>query len=169
MLVDDAAPFRFPGKSPLTIELWMKFDSGGAAEHNPIDCQGGDPSAGWILYVGPSSFYWKRYGTDAGGLPASQGSQSSTVQNDGVDFHHVVLTMDEEGLMTHYVDGTISVLEEATPIDITDHDAPLVLGLQRFNPDSPLIVLDEVAIYDRQLPPERVSRHFQCGRFGNCD
>ena len=169
MIVNDAAPFRFPGAAPFSLELWMKFDSGGDTGHTPIYCHDPSASAGWILYVDAAAFFLKRYGTDDEGSPGSQGSPSGTVLNDGVEFHHIVVTMDEARVGNLYVDGTLAQIDFQWDIDIAAHDAPLVLGKTGFDSVSPLIALDEVALYDQPLSPARVSLHYRCGRFGECD
>lgn len=147
--VDFGDVFDFSGLSPFTIEAWVKCAP--RAEDQLIAIKrGGDPLLGYILYVegNAGGFKFEAWGANLsawGGAPASDA------------FVHLVVTVSYvggKGNAALFVNGE-SVgkggFDNTDPLPNTPY--PFILG-------SGLVgVLDEVAIYDRALPRERIYAH----------
>lgn len=141
------------GTKDATIEGWLRTTAGGG---EAVLGKQGPSGAFWNLVIDASP-------GRAGALRAtfSDGTRmrqfwSPRPVNDG-EWHHFAVVLSRERGATMYVDGMRSQRASVLRGSL-DNDAPLRLGrltgFARFAGD-----LDEIAIYDRALPHERIVAH----------
>ncbi len=147
--------FDFPGKSAFTVELWVKSAATGS-DQRLVNKRGGTPPRGYIFYLddnaSPHFEYWgeglslSAWGD--GPLPAA--------------FAHVVLTVtyaDGKGNAKLWIDAAPQAKGGFDSLgDAPDTTFPLEL-LERFQG-----TVDELAIYDKALPPARIAAHYQAAK-----
>jgi hypothetical protein len=147
--------FDFAGKQPFTLELWLR-SSGSQVEGELIHKrdQNVDPFKGYILYANTGSPHFEAWGVDLNAY--SDAKLSST-------FSYVVVTVaygaNGKGNATIYVNaqpGTAGGYDNV--LDLADTPAPLRFGLAFTG------VLDEIALYDKALPNDRILEHYRAGR-----
>lgn len=145
--------FRFSDDAPMTIEVWasttgIKFQDV-VGKYQPGE-GGGDQDKGYGLRVDPEngSLTWLYTRADNGfrqtrGRPADE------------SIRHVVVTFDGS-ISRVYVDG--SLVEAKDGGSVGTHQEPFRLG----GLGNPFFgTLDELALYDKALPAERVRAHFE--------
>jgi len=149
--------FDFAGKVPFTLELWEKptaSNAGGLLIHKRDEHTGNQADfLGYVFYLDNGSPHFEVWGVDLSAWNATP---------DPAGFVHLVLTVSYatgKGNATLYVDAlpasaggydnTIDLAD--TPTHLTF--APSFAGL-----------LDEVAIYTKVLPPDRILAHYRAGK-----
>ncbi|MFH1844191.1 MAG: LamG-like jellyroll fold domain-containing protein, partial [bacterium] len=165
--VPDHPDFDWSATSSFTVELWAKFTN--VASRNKVmigrDQAGGTPH--WWLGAAQSTglVTFNLLGTDASGIACN----GTTAINDGV-WHHIVAVRDEDQNQNRiYVDGD---LEDTKTYDYTvgfGASTPLGIGYMayNFNPDYYYDgLLDEIAIYNRDLTKAEIIDHYNAGLAG---
>ena len=150
----------FAGDAPFTLELWAK-QTAYLGDGLTLDHQQYSPVRdGWLLRLGDGEFGVERWRDGA-----SNGSiQLSTARRSLGVYHHVVATFDGMHIRL-YLDGV------ALPTDPGQGTSPLkashktwIIGKQAgFSGNAFIGSLDEVAIYDRALTADQISRHYLIG------
>jgi hypothetical protein len=152
--LDVGDAFDFAGLQPFTLEVWVRASTaaaGGALFHKRDEGQ--DPFKGYIVYADNGSPHFEAWGVDLSAwndppLPAG--------------FSHVVVAVRYEngkGNATLYVNaqpGTNGGFNNT--ISLADTPAHLRFG------DGFQGVLDEIAVYDKALPADRILEHYRAGR-----
>jgi hypothetical protein len=166
VIVEDSAAAQFAGDATFSFEMWLAQTEFGEFGSTPFRCRAedGEPN-GWLVYFSDVGIYIKHYGTDEGGVPASQGIPDAAVATSGM--HHVVFVMNEERELRTYVDGALVVVDVPIDVSIAPHDAPATLG--QVGGDGVTITIDEIAVYDRGLSGQEVQSHYFCGALGVCE
>lgn len=153
--------FDFAGKAPFTLEVWVKPKAK-------------ESYGNLIQKVNETSFDGYRLGLDDG-QPSFMALKSGVTGPDGrvslgaesetplpLEFTHLVVTVAfkfQRGNATLYVNGVASPIGGYdSPGDLPDTTAHLLLG-KAFEG-----TLDEVAIYDKALSPERILAHYNAGK-----
>jgi hypothetical protein len=142
------------GATGYSVEFWVVLNGPPSAYNNLV----GDGEA-------PADYYLMAYVTSSRRIRAhAQGA--GPIHLDGVGVltvgtaHHVVTSWDQaSGMASIYIDGELDnsgLIGSGAPIDT---DNPIFLGFDNREPGVG-ITLDEVAIYDYALSPERVADHF---------
>ncbi|MBX3226673.1 MAG: LamG domain-containing protein [Labilithrix sp.] len=151
--------YDFAGASSFTLEVWAADEPNGKDRwiFSKRD-EDVDPFQGWIMYArgSDSHVHFEFWG---------QGVDLSTQTRDRLasGFVHLVLTVAAEpsgrAVSTMYVDGVPQGGGTIDPkIDAPNTGEHLTIGASFTG------VLDEVAIYERALPRERIVAHFEAGR-----
>ena len=120
----------------------------------------GSGAEGYTTFAGSTNLSHKRYDATsslAHDLPAGLAA----------GFRHVVITYDGSGTQW-YLDGAPGTAPQMTPITWSPQSAPFELASGGFAATD-VIVVDEVAVYDEVLGPERIEAHYECGANGQCD
>jgi hypothetical protein len=150
--------FDFAGKVPFTLELWAKPTTSnldGLLIHKRDEHTGMTSDfVGYVLYL------------EGGGTPHFEGwGVSLTAWNDSPDpagFVHLVLTVSYatgKGNATLYVDALPAVHGGYdNTLDLADTPQHFTLA-RTFTG-----LLDEVAIYEKALPPDRILAHYRAGK-----
>ncbi len=149
---------EFAGTAPFTIEAWANIT---VRDHysNIVAKYTEPPGAiGYIIYVGYGRLGFARGITENG---------QTLIELHDVDldrFIHIVGTYDG-AQMRLYVDGTL-VGDKASAIALPDGIVGFTIGSGNGSlSSSPAVgTIDEVAIYDRALPPDRVFAHYTAAR-----
>jgi hypothetical protein len=141
--------FDFDGKKPFSVELWVKSEVTDSSLMGKSERPEAGAFMGWFLYHDAATTTLRRAGTNVEGPPLIQGAWT-----------YVVATYD--GVTSAvYLDGELAA-QKTTNSTLPDLTAPLLIGRidnwKRFAG-----VLDEVAIYDKNLPPARIKAHYQAG------
>lgn len=147
--------FDFPGKVPFALELWVKPVSP-TSDGNLISklTMGEADGYNLTLFGGKAFFFARRSGTYV-----NLGAETDATIP--VAFTHVVVSIAytfDKGNATLYVDG---VAAPRGGYDSTSNlpDTPVHLELAQY-----LIgTVDEIAIYDKALSPERILAHYRAG------
>jgi hypothetical protein len=145
----------FAGKQPFTLELWLRARSGkvgGQVIYKRDESQ--DPFKGYILYGdNDGTPHFEAWGVDLS-------AYSADVL--GEPFSHVVVTV---AYAAGKGNATLYVNAKASPtggfdntLDLPDTPQHLRFG-QYFDG-----VLDEIALYDKALPVDRIGEHYRAGR-----
>jgi hypothetical protein len=148
--------FDFAGSAAFTLEAWVKNDAL-VEEYEGIfnkrtDTSSGVANSGWVVFVhkGDQQLgfqFWKN--------TTALASVSTTLP---AGFHHIVITATPYDVGVEYVlfrDGMpVDDLPKQTTQQL-DTTANLVLGYGWNG------ALDEIAIYEHALAPERVAAHYQ--------
>ncbi len=153
--------FDFSGKAPFTLELWVKpkaTDGGG----DLIIKRPNSRPDGYLfgLTDGKPSFFAMSSAPITPDTRVSLGADAETQLP--LAFTHLVVTVAyrfQKGNATLYVNGVASPIGGYdSPGDMPDTDAHLLMG--RYFDGT----LDEVAIYDKALAPERILAHYNAGK-----
>lgn len=144
--------FDFTGNKPFSVELWARRDDatnddGFIGKTSPTS----DPGSytGWFFAVNTAApeVTFRRLGMGA----HFDGVLTATV------FHHLVGTFDGTTLQV-YVDGMPGT-QAGSAVSLAPEPMKMLVGaVQNWGGMKGLI--DEVAVYDKELPPDRVSAHF---------
>jgi hypothetical protein len=159
--------FDFPGKAPFTVELWAKrdeLDGGHFFQHMITHMQGvAGNRTGFVMYVVPSG---------AGGVAMSTAFEYDAYdggdQNVLGDFvpagqwaHYAAVI--ENDTLTLYVNGS-SRGPKQLGHELTASTADLVVAGATATGNEYPGAIDEIAIYDRALPIDRMIAHRMLGR-----
>jgi hypothetical protein len=152
--------FAFAGQTSFSIEAWvsvqMQSTYAGVASRN--DAVGGPPSEGYLLFVAPAD--------GPLGFQRLDGPNVSTAVSvagpNAADFTYVVATFD--GLeLDVYVNGE-SQGSQTAAFSVAGAMADFVVGAEAGGNGNFLSgTLDEVAVYDHALTPDRVRTHYLAG------
>jgi hypothetical protein len=154
--VNGGSDFDFVGLAPMTVEVWIRPELADSAFRRIVtkEAGGNRPQQGWQLWLHETGLGFGRFGGDNGDsvhapLPSLGG------------YHHVVITFDGVD-MSIYLNGLIMAL---TPSDelLIDLQMPLMIGASSDLYSGFLGSIDEVAIYEHALTPDRVMAHYQAG------
>lgn len=147
--------FDFAGKVPFSLELWVKPSPDGTDRrliYKRKEVTG--QLSGWILYMNSSD-----------GLKFEHWGTQLSAWSDGPlpeEWKHVVLVVSYAGGVGNaklYIDGQPQAQGGFdNTADAPDTDQPLRF-LQRFKGG-----VDELAIYDKALPPDRILAHKRAGK-----
>lgn len=153
--------FDFAGKVPFTLEVWVK-PKAKESYGNLIQKLTETSFDGYRLGLsdGEPSFTANRSGVAGPDQRVSLGAGSEAPLP--LEFTHLVVTVVykfQRGNATLYVNGVASPIGGYdSPGDLPDTSAHLLLG-NLFEG-----ALDEVAIYDKALSPERIRAHYEAGK-----
>ena len=146
--------FDFAGAAAYSLEAWIKPDVAGGEFYDFFSKRSG-PQNGYVFYVRKN----------ADGTTTAQFEHLSASGARGASrllklrsWQHVVVTFDPAAGIRLYVDGLSSPGYSDVGAAPQDSTVPLQLG------GGLLGSLDEVAIYDRALTPERIAAHSALGR-----
>jgi hypothetical protein len=150
--------FDFPGRVPFSLEAWVRPAPAPAnwrVIFDKIARDGqGKPSSGTYLWVNNDIEYAVKLERWVNGVGKQQaGMVPQKVPMDR--FTHIVGTVNETGCAV-FIDG-VRVHGFDHNADIPDVSAPMLLGPNWVGE------LDELAIYDKELPAERVLAHYRAG------
>ena len=141
--------FDFVGHKPFSVELWVKPESPEASIIGKTERIDGGPHLGWFLYHETGRTTLRRGGLNIEGPGLTQGQWT-----------HVVAGHDGATSFV-YLDGVLGK-QRADDKSLPDLMKGLRIGgidqWQRFKG-----VLDEVAIYDKNLSPAQIKAHYQAG------
>jgi hypothetical protein len=147
--IDMGDVLGFPGKQPFTFELWAKPDDmdGAVAGKHTWD---GDKYLGYAFLIpgGSEVYYFRRNSLRV----------SAPLRFDG--YSHLVGTYDGSFIYI-YQDGEEVARQDATD-DVPDMTAPFRIG-ETDNWGRYEGMVDEVAVYDYRLLPDRIRAHYQAG------
>jgi hypothetical protein len=143
--------FSFDGKAPFSVEAWVRHDSTNAEGIIGKDTYDAGPGyQGWFLVYNVNDRFQFYRGAEIVDISRPTEGQ----------FFHVVTTFDGYTLLL-YVDG-VQAASDTNVVDVPVTGAPLWIG-QTYYWGRFTGVLDEVAFYDKPLPPARVLAHYQAG------
>jgi hypothetical protein len=145
--------FAFAGAAQFSIEAWVKpilIDM-----TRMVISKHDTGVVGYEFWSGTSGLVFRRESADAG----AAGVTASVIPA-GM-YTHVVCTFDGT-LIRIYVNGT-QVTEQSSPQLLDSTAVPFFVGGSQDNLPSFLGDLDEVAVYDYELPAVRVGVHFHVG------
>jgi hypothetical protein len=145
--VNATRTFDFAAHAPFTVEAWVRLEQPIGAEFETIV---GRQDVAWGLFVQSETLRFVRADTSQNQdlVPYDAGPLHG-------QFKHVVGTFD--GATMHlYVDG-VEIGATVSNNTIAENEDPLKIG--QYLPAT----LDEVAIYDHALSPDRIAAHHQIG------
>ena len=148
----------FAGTSPFTLELWVKparYDEQTGVGF-VLDHQSYEPRSGYTLRVSGDDVALERWAGDS-----TFGSNATDPHPLALDtWHHVAATFDGKSLEL-YVDGRHAA-SNGVPTPMPPMTDTWTLGGPNCDCSANFFAgaLDEVALYDRSLSPERVHVHF---------
>ena len=158
---DDVAGF---GGTGFSVEFWTSFSSVPSGFVNLV----GDGESGgdfnMMVYAGAGGFIRPHIYTTDG-----YASIDSVRQIEVGEVVHVVSTWDyDEGELLLYLDGelaeyTVSAGSDFWFGDLINRDNPVYIGQDGREP-SPSAWIDEVALYNYALDPDRVAAHYNVGK-----
>jgi hypothetical protein len=147
--VDVGDKFGFEDHAPFTVELWVKAEVTDSCFFSKGFRPEGGSFLGWFLYHDSATTTLRRAGSNMEAPPLEQGK-----------WMHVVAGHDGVSSFV-YINGELGAQKTDNGV-VPDLDAPLRIG--RMDNWKPFVgVLDEVAIYDKVLPPARIKAHYQAG------
>jgi len=157
--IDLADRFGFPGTTAYTVEAWAALATIGSYQHFFMNERRNatDPIDGYALLESPSGVYFERVNNLANHVA---GVFDATA---GV-FIHVVGVYDGAELAL-YVDGALVATKADGAAMAQFASAPLI-GASSAGIGFATGVLDEIAIYDHALAPDRIALHHQLGALG---
>jgi len=155
--------FNFAGNAPFSVELWVDVAASTAYEHyftyeTRTGPASGAPIDGYALFRdnGPTGVMVER-AVDGSGLKTTP----VTIAADRWSYLVLVYTGTQQQL---YVDGTLAeTLDDARPLSAVSTVALIGAHSQGAFLSGDL---DEVAVYDAVLPPDRIALHHELGRNG---
>ncbi|RYZ65113.1 MAG: LamG domain-containing protein, partial [Proteobacteria bacterium] len=168
--------FRFPGRAAFSVEGWVNLSEYGSEGTRMVSTEGYPTGirSGWNLSAsyGDNTGYpyfdaWSSEGTDNQYVT---GAYASTSPDEGKlplgEWSHVVGTFDDEaeeiwvnGVLRNRVRQSTLNHPDAGTLTIGcagSGSGPIYLGAKG--------ALDEIAIYDKVLSPERIAAHYAAGR-----
>ncbi|MEA2747164.1 MAG: hypothetical protein QOI41_1307 [Myxococcales bacterium] len=149
--VQFAAGIEFLDVAPFSVELWIKHDvttpNGFVLDHESY------PRQGWSLFVDDKGVYFERFGD----VNASTAGQNALA--DGA-WHHIVGTWDGS-VQRLYVDAKLADAR-SNAVSIPKPVGTWTVGGQNCVCTNNFFTgaLDELALYDRALAPDRIDAHF---------
>lgn len=142
--------FDFAGQAPMSVEAWIwpLADDGGFLGKGYYEP--GTGYDGWFLAEGSDDLQCIRGGA---GVILSKLSKT--------EYTHVVMTFDGTSLVA-YLNGAKAKTTPTTTA-VIDHPNPFQLGAVN-EWQSMVGSLDEVALYDKALSPERIAAHYAAAK-----
>lgn len=159
----DAAPLRFVGRQPFTIELWAKPGPNLGEYQWIASTEAGSPRRGWSIFSSPSAYLsYEVWDVVDGGSDIVRAIYPTRVKITTGRFYHVAFTYDGTTLV-FYLDGVQE--KSLTEGGNVPNVGEVVLGC-RGTATSCLDgwTLDEVAFYGKALPTARVKAHYDAGK-----
>lgn len=167
--------FRFPGRVAFSVEGWVNLTEYGAEGTRMVSTEGFPTGirSGWNLsasYGDTGYAYFDAWSSEGSDNQYVMGAYASTSPEHGKlplgEWSHVVGTFHDEAEEI-WVNGVLrnrarqSTLDRANAGTLTigcagSGDGPIYLGAKG--------ALDEIAIYDKVLSPERIAAHHAAGR-----
>jgi len=157
--IDLEDAFGFPGTDAYTVEVWAALATVGSYQHFFMNERRNatDPIDGYALLESPSGVYFERVTNLAN---RSAGIFDPTP---GV-FSHIVGVYDGAELVL-YVDGA-EVARNADGVAMAQFAGAPLIGASSAGIGFATGVLDEIAIYDHALAPDRIALHYRLGALG---
>jgi len=151
--------FGFPGNAAYTVEVWAALATIGGYQHFFMNERRNatDPIDGYALLESPGGVYFERVEN------LSNRSAGIFDPTAGV-FAHVVGVYDGAELAL-YVDGA-EVARNADGAAVAQFTGAPLIGASSAGIGFATGVLDEIAIYDHALAPDRIALHYQLGALG---
>jgi hypothetical protein len=147
--VDIGVVFGFEDHAPFTLELWVKPEVSDSCFISKGEKPEGGTYQGWFIYHSAVNTTLRRAGTNTEAPPIEQGKWT-----------HVVATHDGVNSAV-YINGELGA-QKTDSASLPTLGATMRVG--RMNDWKPFAgVLDEVAIYDKNLPPARIKAHYLAG------
>lgn len=147
-----------------TVECWANLAGGGGTHRSPLSSRNDPPQAGYIFYAEPGNRWQFWTGPGWHTLNGPGGAYN--------DWVHLVGTYDAATqTKSFYVNGAL--ISQATGVTVNVNPSrPVRIGAGAtegggnywFNGS-----VDEVAVYNTVLPGDRITAHYQAGRFGAPD
>jgi hypothetical protein len=156
-LIDIGSPAAlvFDGTSEISIEAWVNPVTLDPSDRGIVTRQAGTPEHGWELGISSSGLKFRRF-LDASAL---EEAIFTGVGDWAGGYHHVVGTY-AAGTLKLYVDG-LHVVSASSTAPLTSVDAKVILGARESGTSGYYEgLIDEVAIYSKELPAERVAAHY---------
>jgi hypothetical protein len=144
---------------PFTAELWARV-TGGSTHRSPLSSRNDFPQRGYIFYADPSNRW--QFWTGTGEQVGWDIINGPLVQNNV--WTHLAATYDGE-TKRFYVNG-LQVGSSTAPFSPNDATVLRIGGGQNENATGSFFfqgTIDEVAIYDKVLTPERIQIHYGIG------
>jgi len=152
-------PFAYEVNPPaFTCEVWAKV-TGGSGHRSPLTSRADSPQRGYIFYAEPGNTW--QFWTGTGAQVGWNVIQGPAVQNGA--WTHLVGTHDGE-TKRFYVDG-VEVGSNTSVFGPNDQSVLRIGGGASEGPGSFFFQggIDEVAIYDTVLAPDRILTHYALG------
>jgi Concanavalin A-like lectin/glucanases superfamily len=153
----DAGPrFDFDGRKPMTLEAWHRTTNTDDV-YRFLFCKeltdaNGLEEYGIFLQV-PDGFYFQRYVQGA-----ARATAAPQLARDGL-FHHIVITYDGSKV-AFWVDGAVAGAFDDTRDAATKPGTSLFVGTKTSAVGTVFGDVDDVAVYEKALPADRVLAHF---------
>ena len=146
----------FQGNAPFTLELWLSKSAVQSDHRFPFFKETGNGASrrGYAIVVIDDHVAGERYVTGTGFDVRASGIGAGRVV-------HIVMTYDGTSLAL-YVDGALADTESDSRALEAPVGAPALIG--GASSDGFTGTIDEVAIYDKALPAERIQAHFAARR-----
>lgn len=164
-IVVDGSPFGFEGRSPFTLECWVRLgDTGGGDALGVLlsqnDFSGGH--RGWALLVHPDQFLQlRRWASDAAEDKVSFNFNSDPAVVPLDQWTHVVTTFDGT-TMRLFINASAYDSHTATVDVSAPPNRPLLMG-NAISWANLTGMLDDVAIYTRALDGAEITAHYLAG------
>jgi hypothetical protein len=154
--VNGGSEFDFVGLAPMTVEVWIRPDLADSAFRRIVtkEAGGNRPQQGWQLWLHENGIGFGRFGGDNGDSVYAPPPLLG-------EYHHVVITFDGVD-MSIYLNGAIFEITASDEL-LIDLQMPLMIGASSDLYSGFVGSIDEVAIYEHALTPERVNAHYQAG------
>ncbi len=154
-----ASSFQFLGNAPFSVELWtLARTISGTDSYFMTETRASGPTDGYAVVRAVNGIYVER---------AHGGTNVLSVHRQVVtgELVHVVAAYDGAMLLL-YVDGELFTMTADSSAQVATA-APSMIGCYPNGPSNILNgTLDEVAVYDAVLPPERIRLHHEIGTIG---
>jgi hypothetical protein len=157
-----SGPFQFAQQQPFAIELWVRPSIAAGASEHLFSSEGyvDTARAGYNLHRYSNALRFERFSSvgqtiaDLPDIPANEWS-------------YVVARYDGATLALSVRGGASGDKEVGDPGAVAAYGSAALLGVSAANDAYFTGTLDEVAVYDHALPPERIERHFSVGVIGH--
>jgi hypothetical protein len=153
----------FEGNAPFTVECWISFASPVTGVQTILSRGSETTASGYSLWLDADDGTRAHFGRyEAGqGAYVTSGGGAAAVLAAGTR-HHVVGVYDG-GTITIHVDGRLGE-SLPNPTKLIDHSYRLRIGRGEDGPGALSARVDEVAVYNRALPPDRIQAHHMAAR-----
>jgi hypothetical protein len=163
--------FDFPDAAPFSFEAWIKPESVQLSKfarivgkENPVP----GTRHGWDLILiawgqdaDAPSLVFERWGL-VDGSASSDGLNVADPDIPSDRFTHVAVTFDGATCRV-YLNG-VSALEGASPVSLVGTTGSFRVGADPFGQENWRGDIDEIAVYEKALPPARVAAHYDEGK-----
>lgn len=143
--------------APFTLEVWIRLQTADAVYRHLFTKDNGASIGreGYDVVIQQDQIFFQRY---VGGKQLLAGVGNSSLLN---TWAHVVSTYDGQ-LLRLYVDGK-ELARKADARPQLSKSTSFVIGMNNGTDGPVLADVDEVAIYDKALTPERITAHYLRG------